>query len=153
MKRTKLKNVELFEHYVAFIFDELYEMFPVCVTIDTESLYYKFSKLEHIELLLESGEREESELKFILSSTLFWLKDNGLIRFNSESKQSNKNTKKRFSCVILTAKALSLLSKEISVLEKKPTVIENISTALKTGVYAHIKASVGVTMDSLATFT
>lgn len=144
-----MKNVELFEHYVAFIFDELYEMFPVCINIDTENMYYKFSKLDHINALLESKEREEVELKFILSSTLFWLRDNELIKFKSESKQSHKNTKKIFSCVILTAKGLSLLNKKIPALDNKPTVIENISQALESGVYETIKASVGLAIVNI----
>lgn len=146
---ARLKNIELFEHYMAFIFDELYDMFPICISIDTENMYYKFSQLEHIKVLLQSGERDEAELKFILSSTLFWLKDNALLSFKSESNQSQKNTKKSFTCVVLTAKGLSLLNKKLDVLEKKPSVIDNISKALKDGVYEKIKASVGLAIDQL----
>lgn len=146
---ARLKNIELFEHYMAFIFDELYDMFPVCINIDTENMFYKFSQLEHIKALLESKQRDEVELKFILSSTLFWLKDNGLLTFKSESNQSQKNTKKSFSCVVLTAKGLSLLNKKLDVIEKKPSVIDNISKALSEGVYEKIKASVSLAIDQL----
>jgi len=110
-----MKNIELFDIYSSYLFNKLYQEFPLCVTIDNvdqevekidEEFAEEFKKL-NINLPTE-------EKNIIFTETILWLTNNGFLDY----KTSYPDTKRPatpmpyhyFMCITLTLKGLNLLT-------------------------------------------
>ena len=108
-----MKNIELFDAYSSYIFNELYTNFPKCVNFnDIDEIVAKLDKNSSIEKLTKDLSLIEKNIMF--SETMLWLTNNGFIDFV----RSEPNTKrptipseyKYFWCVSLSIKGLNLLT-------------------------------------------
>ena len=124
-----MKNIELFDLAVVYFADMLYKNFPICVNIDI----FEEVKKEPF----SSIRMEEFQKALILSETLFWLEENGFLRFeNSTNRLSLSNSEpipsQFFDCARLSAKGLSILKSPPKTIDKKESLGEKISHDLQT---------------------
>jgi len=121
-----MKNIELFNVYVAKIFDRLYEEFPLGVDIEI----CKFVDKEIDPFSLEVPKECE-----ILEHTFYFLRDEGFIRF----KEGNNHY---FLGVTLTSKALTLLKQTPKSVKENISIIETIKHWLREGNMELVRKSV-----------
>jgi len=121
-----MKNIELFNVYVAKIFDKLYSEFPLGVDIEV----CKFIDKEINPFNLETPKECE-----ILEHTFYFLKDEGFIAY----KEGNNHY---FLNVRLTSKALMLLKQTPKSIKENISIIETIKHWLREGNLELVRKSV-----------
>ena len=110
-----MRNIELFDIYASYLFNKLYEMFPLCVTIESvdkevalidETFEEEFRKL-NIQI-------EQEQKNIIFSETILWLTNNGFIDYKSSYPDTKRPAApmpyQYFMCITLTIKGLNLLT-------------------------------------------
>lgn len=114
-----MKNIEIFDCYVAEIFARLYENFPVPVTLDLTWL--------DTEAISEADEHEEMFHKIsVYEHTVKWLMSAGYINVE------NINAQKAYD-VVLSAKGLEILKMPVSLQQPKESFGDFIMGAIKSG--------------------
>lgn len=114
-----MKNIEIFDCYVAEIFAKLYEDFPVPATLDLTWLDTK--------AISDEDEHEEIFHKIsVYEHTVRWLMSAGYINVE------NINSQRAYGAV-LSAKGLEILKMPVSLQQPKESLGEFIMDAMKAG--------------------
>ena len=121
-----MKNIELFNVYVAKIFDKLYNEFPLGVDIEV---------CKFIDKDIDPFSLEVPKECKILEYTFYFLRDEGFIRF----KEGNNHY---FLDVVLTSKALMLLKQTPKSVKENISIIDTIKHWLKEGNLELVRKSV-----------
>ncbi|WOE69111.1 hypothetical protein RZR97_08315 [Hydrogenimonas thermophila] len=126
-----MKNIELFDIAVLHFADKLYKNFPVCVNVD---MYEEIKKEP-----FASVRMDEFKKALILSETVFWLEENGFLKFEHNTNRLNPSNlepipSQFFDCMRLTAKGLSILKAPPKAIEKKESMGEKIANDLQVAV-------------------
>lgn len=115
-----MKNIDVFDLYVAAIFSELYEEFPVPTTLD-------FMDIPTNEVFKDDDVHDELVSKiFIYRHTIVWLLASGYIQAENVNEQ-------RAYDVTLSAKGLGLMKLPSSLEGPKESFGESVTKALKSG--------------------
>ena len=125
-----MKNIELFDIYVGYIFNALYEDFPVCKDFDTPKCVKEING--------QTADIETRRKEFVFSETLFWLQENGIVEIEKPDRRlitigSGLEPYPYFTCVRLTAKGLAILKKTPQSISTDKTLGEEITEAVKNG--------------------
>jgi hypothetical protein len=136
-----MKNIESFDKCVGYVFGELYENFPICVSINLKQF---LQKNKH-----DVNDKEE----LILSETLFWLRDNNFLVFTHPKEKDVSHFQEvrafpQFSCVVLSAKGLDVLKKVPKSIREGKGIGEHIMEAVSTGAKEQLSTLVGVALSS-----
>ncbi|WP_281952008.1 hypothetical protein [Nitrosophilus kaiyonis] len=125
-----MKNIELFDIYVGYIFNKLYDDFPVCKDFDTTKCVKEINGA--------TANIDTKRKEYVFSETLFWLKENGIIEIEKPHQRTitigtGLEPFPYFTCVRLTAKGLAILKKVPDSISDKKTIGEEITEAVKNG--------------------
>ena len=125
-----MKNIELFDIYVGYIFDKLYDDFPICKDFDTRKCVQEINGA--------TADIDAKRKEFVFSETLFWLRENGLITFEKPEERiitigGGLEPYPYFTCARLTAKGLAILKKVPESISDKKTIGEELAEAVKNG--------------------
>ena len=131
-----MKNIETFDKCVGYVLGELYENFPICITIN-------------LKLFLEKNKHDVNDKEeLILSETIFWLRDSDFLTFSNPLEKDVTHFQEvraspQFTCVVLTAKGLDVLKKVPTSLKENKGMGEFILEAVNTGAKETLSGLVG----------
>ena len=142
-----MKNIELFDIYVGYIFNALYEDFPVCKDFDTPKCVKEINGA--------TADIDTKRKEFVFSETLFWLKENGIVEIEKPQNRLiamnvGLEPYPYFTCVRLTAKGLAILKKTPESISDKKTIGEELTEAVKNGFKERITDMVKLALGYIA---
>lgn len=119
------RNIDLFDEYVAIIFSQLYESFPVKNTLDVRKLSGHSETDEFGRLCAPDGRpSQESEIAY---ATIEWLRESGYIRTGDASYPL------AFYDCVLTTQGLEVLKAKPESITARDTVGDKLSRFVREG--------------------
>lgn len=119
------RNIDLFDEYVAIIFSQLYESFPIKSLLDVRQLTGHTDSDEFGRLCAPNGRpSKESEIAY---ATIEWLRDSGFIR------AGEPNYPLAFQKCVLTTQGLEVLKATPESIQAKGSIGDKLVRFVREG--------------------
>lgn len=136
-----MKNIELFDEYTTLVMAQLYEGFPVKMTIDARNLC-GHNDIDEYGAVVDASGRPSKAFDVALA-TVEWLGDNGYVRYKERWALGWTN-------VVLTEKGLAMLKALPNSLASKETFGDRLLRLVKEGSIGLAKEAAKAAFEALA---